>query len=71
MKISFGKRPLRGGLKESLKEAEKISKKEFEALLPNYEYYCFDERVKQFVFVSKQMKKDFYTYIFIQIEGRE
>lgn len=68
MKITFGKRPHRGGLKESLKEAKKISRKEFETLLPDYKFYFFDERVNQLLFFIKDLEKSYYTWIYIQID---
>lgn len=70
MKVSYFKREHRGGLEESLKTSVEITEQEFKELLKDrnngYEYYCFDSRCNQIIFLGKYELE--YMFLFIQIE---
>lgn len=69
MKIRYFQRQHSGGLKESLATQKYISKSKFEDIVKNYDYYAFDERVNQILFIRKEMEKhiDEPTWIGIEI----
>lgn len=71
MKVSYFKREHRGGLEESLKTSVEITEQEFKELLKNkendYQYYCFDKRCQQIIFLGKYGLK--YMFLVIQIEN--
>ena len=64
--ISFGVRKHSGGLKESILTTKYISENDFNSIINKYDYYGFDERVNQIMFISKDMREN-YTWAFIQI----
>lgn len=68
-KISYGKREHRGGLNESLETAIEISEEEFKELLEDknngYEYYCYDDRCNQIIFLGNYELD--YMFLYIQI----
>lgn len=68
IRCKFGLRKHRGGLKESLETIKYISEDEFKRILPKYEYYAFDERVNQVMFLHKHFMKKVvkYDWLFIQ-----
>ena len=71
MKISYFKREHRSGLVESLATSVEITEQEFKNLLKDrnneYDYYCFDERCQQVIFLGKYELK--YMFLCIQIEN--
>ena len=71
MKVSYFKREHRGGLEESLKTSVEITEQEFKELLKkkenDYQYYCFDKRCQQIIFLGKYELK--YMFLVIQIEN--
>ena len=71
MKARYFKREHRGGLDESLATSVQITEQEFKNLLKDrnneYDYYCFDERCQQVIFLGKYELK--YMFLVIQIEN--
>lgn len=51
----------RGGLNESMKTMEYIDFDDFKKRINsgNYEFYAFDDRVNQFLWILKHMDKDY------------
>ncbi len=72
MIIKFFKRDHRGGLKESLATKKYISQKDFNNLLNTnlYEFYAYDERVYQYLFILKDIENNYKKYtVYIGIEA--
>ena len=61
--IKFGYRRHCGGLNESLKTSRYISLVRFNKLLPEYEYYAYDNRCKQYLFILRNMEERFNCFI--------
>lgn len=69
--IKYFKRDHRGGLYESLQTQKYITKKEFNQLLTTglYEYYVYDTRVFQYLFILKDIEKYYKKYtVYIGLE---
>lgn len=69
-KILYGKREQRGGLQESLDTSLLITEEEFKELLKDYDnngydYYCYDERCNQILFLGDYRLK--YQWLYIQL----
>lgn len=62
--LKFFKRDHRGGLKESLETQTYISQEQFNKLLDTnlYHFYCYDGRVYQYLFILKDMSKNYKNY---------
>ena len=62
--LKYFKREHRGGLKESLATQKYISKEDFNKLLDTnkYHFYAYDDRVFQYLFILKDMEKDYKNY---------
>ncbi len=62
--LKYFKREHRGGLKESLATQKYISLEQFNKLLDTnkYHFYGYDERVFQYLFILKDMQKDYKNY---------
>ena len=72
--IKYFKREHCGGLAESLATQKYISKKEFNELLPKYEFYAYDNRVFQYLFILRDIEKYFKkytTYIGLEVIQQE
>lgn len=54
MEYAYGYRQTCGSLEESLKTKVYISETTFKKLLNEYDYYAFDKRCNQFLFIIKQ-----------------
>ena len=67
MKVKYGKREHRGGLKESLATSKYIDEYTFNRLVKKYDYYCVDERCNQIMFIAKDMSRK-YIWLFIEVE---
>jgi len=70
--LKYFKRDHRGGLKESLATQKYISKEQFNKLLNTnlYEFYAYDERVFQYLFILKDIEKNYKNYtVWIGIEA--
>lgn len=57
--IKLGYRRQCGGLDESLKTIRYISLARFNKLLPEYEYYGYDKRCNQYLFILRNMEERF------------
>lgn len=71
MALRFGTREHRGGLDESLATSKYFDEKRFNELLPYYEYYAFDERCNQIMFILKDMEHEWRNHpvwLFIEIK---
>lgn len=66
MIVLYGKREQRGGLNDSLKTSKYIDEFEFNKLVKKYDYYAFDERCNQVMFIAKDMSTK-YIWLFIEI----
>ena len=64
MYIKYGKREHRGSLEDSLKTKKTISEKTFQKLLKNYNYYCYDSRCNQILFINTKLQ---YTWLYMEI----
>lgn len=62
--LKYGKRKHRGGLQESLETTCFISEREFQQCLSSYDYYCFDDRCNQILFINTDEE---FTWLFIEI----
>lgn len=67
-KVKYGKRKHSGGLQDSLNTSEYINENEFNELVKEYDYYAYDERCNQVLFIAKDMKRE-YIWLFIEIVG--
>ena len=67
MNYRFGKRIHQGSLTDSLLTSVYITYNEFNSLLKIYEFYTFDERCNQFMFIAKDLTKTDYDWLFIEI----
>lgn len=54
MEYAYGYRSTRGGLKEALETRVYISEYTFKKLLCDYNYYTFDKRCNEFLFILKK-----------------
>lgn len=54
--LKFGYRRHCGGLNESLNTRIYISQERFNQLLPEYEYYAYDDRCKEYVFILRNFE---------------
>lgn len=69
MKITFWKANDGEFLKDVLRDAEEITKEEFEELYPNYHLYSYDDRVvNRLVFLANDMVGMHYHWIWIAFE---
>lgn len=68
-KIKFGKRKHRGALQDSLDTSVEIYEEEFKNLIRDknngYNYYCFDNRCNQILFLGKYELD--YMWLYIQL----
>ena len=60
--MKYYKMDTRGGLKESLETKQEITRKEFNQLLPMYEYYAYDKRINCHRYILINMEKNFREY---------
>lgn len=68
--MKLGCRKHCGGLRESLNTILYIDDKDFNRLIVHYEFYGYDSRCKQILFISKNMKRAF-TWLFIEFDDNE
>lgn len=59
LNINYGYRRQSGGLDESLLTSHYLTREQFARLLHEYEYYGYDERCHQFLFILRDMDKKF------------
>ena len=69
--IKFGYRRHCGGLKESLETIVYVSETTFNKFLPQYDFYAFDGRCNQILFIIKNEYENLTTYgrfwLFIEV----
>jgi len=63
--LKYGKRIHRGSLKDSMTTKTEIDYTQFLEEIDNYKFYGVDERVKQILFIAKNIKTK-YTWLYIQ-----
>lgn len=57
--LKFGYRRHCGGLDESLKTKKYITLERFNKLLPEYDFYAYDGRCNQYLFILKDIENKF------------
>lgn len=71
MTIRFFVRDHRATLEQSLRTMRIISPEQFTNLYKNYEFYGYDKRVMQFLFIARDIEKVSPLFLGIEIDLRE
>ena len=71
MTIRFFVRDHRSTLEQSLRTTIYISPEQFKNLYKNYEFYGYDKRVMQFLFIARNIEKVTPAFLGIEIDLRE